>query len=168
MNRIASLGSIHTRVLMQNYEHIPMTLDYSQKFLAVILSLVLVSGLSSASFATEGPPPDSDNDTVPDNIDKCEPTPANQGTADQDGCTDQDGDGIKGFVDDCLETPPATQVDEFGCALPDSPVAGDLLSLDSSALVIGGLTSSAVWMIPAVAGITGAGIYLVKTRANRD
>ena len=50
----------------------------------------------------------------------------------------------------------------------DRPVAGELLSIDSSALVIGGLASSAVWMIPAVAGIAGAGIYLVKLRANRD
>ena len=49
-----------------------------------------------------------------------------------------------------------------------APVAGELLSLDSSALVIAGLTSSAVWMIPTVAGIAGAGIYLVKLRTNRD
>jgi len=48
------------------------------------------------------------------------------------------------------------------------PVAGELLSLDSSALVIGGLASSAVWMVPAVAGIVGAGIYLVKFRSSRD
>ena len=47
-------------------------------------------------------------------------------------------------------------------------VAGELLSVDSSALVIGGLASSAIWMIPMVAGIAGTGIYLVKTRANRD
>ncbi|MDH3277041.1 MAG: hypothetical protein OEL77_03105 [Nitrosopumilus sp.] len=49
-----------------------------------------------------------------------------------------------------------------------APVAGELLSINSSALVIGGLASSAVWMIPSVAGIAGAGIYLVKLRANRD
>lgn len=49
-----------------------------------------------------------------------------------------------------------------------SPVAGELLSLDSSALVVAGLASSAVWMIPAVAGIAGAGVYLVKLRTNRD
>jgi len=50
----------------------------------------------------------------------------------------------------------------------DSPVAGELLSLDSSALVVAGLTSSATWVIPTVAGIAGAGIYLVKFRSNRD
>jgi len=73
----------------------------------------------------------------------------------------------------------ATTFDEFEEALVrkligsisppvDTPVAGELLSLDSSALVIAGLTGSAAWMIPAVAGIAGAGIYLVKLRANRD
>ena len=49
-----------------------------------------------------------------------------------------------------------------------TPVAGEILSLDSSALVIVGLTSSVVWMIPTIAGLAGAGIYLAKFRANRD
>lgn len=49
-----------------------------------------------------------------------------------------------------------------------TPVAGELLSVNTSALMIAGLTGSAVWMIPAVAGLAGAGIYLVKFRANRD
>lgn len=51
---------------------------------------------------------------------------------------------------------------------PANVVAGELLSLDSSALVVAGLASSAVWMIPAIAGIAGAGVYLVKLRASRD
>jgi len=50
----------------------------------------------------------------------------------------------------------------------DQLVAGQLLPLDSTALLIGGLTSMSVWMIPAVAGIAGAGIYLVKFRANKE
>jgi hypothetical protein len=53
------------------------------------------------------------------------------------------------------------------CVLPRQ-VAGELLSLDTSALMIAGLTSSAVWMIPAVLGLAGAGVYLVKFRANRE
>ena len=48
------------------------------------------------------------------------------------------------------------------------PVAGELLPLDSSALMIAGLTSMSVWMIPTVLGLAGAGVYLVKYRANRD
>jgi len=53
-------------------------------------------------------------------------------------------------------------------SLLDPTVAGELLSLDTSALMIAGLTSSAVWMIPTVLGLAGAGVYLVKYRANRD
>ena len=48
--------------------------------------------------------------------------------------------------------------------LPEQQVAGELLPLDSSALMIAGLTSSAVWMIPAVVGLAGVGVYLVKFR----
>ncbi len=43
-------------------------------------------------------------------------------------------------------------------------VAGELLSLDTSALMIAGLTSMTVWMVPAIAGLTGVGVYLVKFR----
>jgi len=46
-------------------------------------------------------------------------------------------------------------------------VAGELLPIDSSALMIAGLTSMTVWMVPAVAGLAGVGVYLVKFRANR-
>ena len=46
-------------------------------------------------------------------------------------------------------------------------VAGELLAVNSSALVIAGF-GSVVWMVPAVAGVAGAGIYLVKLRTNRD
>ena len=46
---------------------------------------------------------------------------------------------------------------------PPQPVAGELLSLDSSALIVTGL-SSMIWMVPAVAGVVGAGVYLVKFR----
>ena len=60
------------------------------------------------------------------------------------------------------------EFDDSGEKPIDSPVAGELLSLDSSALVIGGLASSAVWMIPVVAGIAGTGLYMVKLRTNRD
>jgi hypothetical protein len=50
----------------------------------------------------------------------------------------------------------------------DTQVAGELLPLDSTALLIGGLSSMSVFMIPAVAGLVGAAVYLVKYRANRD
>jgi hypothetical protein len=47
-------------------------------------------------------------------------------------------------------------------------VAGELLPLDSTALLIGGLSSMSVFMIPAVAGIAGAAVYLVKYRTNKE
>ena len=47
-------------------------------------------------------------------------------------------------------------------------VAGELLPLDSTALLIGGLSSMSVFMIPAVAGLAGAAVYLVKFRANKE
>jgi len=45
-----------------------------------------------------------------------------------------------------------------------TPVAGQLLPLDSTALFLAGIQSMTVWMIPAVAGLAGAGVYLVKFR----
>jgi len=50
----------------------------------------------------------------------------------------------------------------------DKQVAGELLPFDSSALMIAGLTSMTVWMVPAVAGLAGVGVYLIKSRANKD
>jgi len=43
-------------------------------------------------------------------------------------------------------------------------VAGELLPLNTSALMIAGLTSSAVWMVPTILGLAGVGVYLVKFR----
>lgn len=47
-------------------------------------------------------------------------------------------------------------------------VGGELLSIDSTALVLAGLQSSAIWMIPVLAGIAGAGAFYIKTRMNKD
>jgi hypothetical protein len=115
---------------------------------------------------------DVDGDGVGDEIDdQCIPSPPGA-IVDQDGCSDEDNDGVEDSIDQCLDSLPDAIVDETGCGIMEpgtgSPVAGELLSINSSALVIGGLASSAVWMIPAVAGIAGAGIYLVKLRTNRD
>jgi len=53
---------------------------------------------------------------------------------------------------------------EFPFIVTGHPVAGELLPLDSSALLIGGLTSMSIWMVPAIAGLAGVGVYLVKFR----
>ncbi len=47
-------------------------------------------------------------------------------------------------------------------------VGGELLPIDSTALVLAGLQSSAIWMIPTLAGLAAAGFYLVKFRANKE
>jgi hypothetical protein len=44
-------------------------------------------------------------------------------------------------------------------------VAGELLPLDSTALLLAGIQSMTVWMVPTVLGLAGAGVYLVKFRA---
>jgi len=46
----------------------------------------------------------------------------------------------------------------------ETQVAGELLPLNTSALMIAGLTSMTVWMIPTVLGLAGVGVYLVKFR----
>lgn len=47
-------------------------------------------------------------------------------------------------------------------------VGGNLLSIDSTALILAGLQGSFIWMIPTIAGIAGAGVYLVRSRMNKD
>jgi len=138
-----------------------MTLNYSKKLLAGALALALVAGMTSPAFAQ----------TTPDlAIDVASMTVIPCGIAIGVSAAihcDVDSDGVPDEFDVCPDTPPQTMVDEIGCSI-EKLVAGEFLSLDSSALVIAGLTGSAAWMIPAVAGIAGAGVYLVKTRVNRD
>jgi len=47
-------------------------------------------------------------------------------------------------------------------------VGGEFLPIDSTALVLAGLQTSAIWMIPVLAGVAGAGFYLVKFRMNKE
>jgi len=66
-----------------------------------------------------------------------------------------------------VTTPIGPMLDGFDAIafLPmEQQVAGELLPLDTSALMIAGLTSMTVWMIPTVLGLAGAGVYLVKFR----
>ncbi len=46
----------------------------------------------------------------------------------------------------------------------EEQVAGELLPIMSSALVIAGVSTIAIWMIPTVLGLAGVGVYLVKFR----
>jgi len=72
----------------------------------------------------------------------------------------------------CLGTPIECQILLDQCLIqcpvqqppPETPVAGELLPLDSTALFLAGIQSMTVWMIPTVLGLAGAGVYLVKFR----
>jgi len=47
-------------------------------------------------------------------------------------------------------------------------VGGEFLPIDSTALVLAGLQTSAIWMLPVLAGAAGAGTYYIKTRMNKE
>ncbi len=63
------------------------------------------------------PPMDSDNDGVPDTLDKCPGTPAGVAVG-ADGCPlDTDGDGVADYLDKCPGTPAGVAVGTDGCPL---------------------------------------------------
>jgi len=46
------------------------------------------------------------------------------------------------------------------------PVGGEFLPIDNSALLIAGVSANAVWILPMLAGLAGAGIYLTRSKFN--
>jgi len=58
--------------------------------------------------------------------------------------------------------------DDMEFCIIDSVVGGTLIPLDTTALMLAGLQSSAIWMIPTLAGLAAAGFYLVKFRMNKE
>ncbi|MDA8098627.1 MAG: OmpA family protein [Nitrospiraceae bacterium] len=64
-----------------------------------------------------GCPLDSDNDGVPDYLDKCPGTPAGV-KVDANGCPlDSDNDGVPDYLDKCPGTPTGAKVDTNGCVI---------------------------------------------------
>ena len=55
------------------------------------------------------------------------------------------------FLKDCIE-----------------PVGGEFLPIDSTALLLAGLQTSAIWMLPVLAGAVGIGAFYIKTRMNKE
>jgi len=51
---------------------------------------------------------------------------------------------------------------------PQCKVGGEFLPIDSTALMLAGLQSSAIWMLPVLAGAVGVGAFYIKTRMNKD
>ena len=52
--------------------------------------------------------------------------------------------------------------------MPAQVVGGEFLPIDSTALMLAGLQSSAIWMLPVLAGAAGVGAFYIKTRMNKD
>ena len=51
---------------------------------------------------------------------------------------------------------------------PSQVIGGELLPIDTTALLLAGIQSSTIWMLPALAGIAGAGAFFVRTRMNKE
>jgi len=47
-------------------------------------------------------------------------------------------------------------------------VGGEFLPIDSTALFVSGIQTSAIWILPAVAGLAGTGYYLIRFRAKQE
>ena len=47
-------------------------------------------------------------------------------------------------------------------------VGGEIIPIDTTALLLAGLQTSAIWMLPVLVGAAGAGAYYIKTRLNKD
>jgi len=56
----------------------------------------------------------------------------------------------------------------FKIELEEIVVGGEFSPIDSTALVLAGLQSSAIWMLPILAGAAGIGAYYIKTRMNKE
>ncbi len=56
----------------------------------------------------------------------------------------------------------------YTLAFGDEEVGGEILPIDSAVLMLAGIQSSAIWMLPVLAGALGAGAYFVRTRINQE
>ncbi len=103
-------GDIRHILVFDKIDKVFSNLEYT-------VGLTYLFGAKKAAPAEAAPPPavDSDNDGVPDNLDKCPNTP--RGVAvDKDGCPlDTDGDGVYDYLDKCPGTPRGSAVDKNGC-----------------------------------------------------
>ena len=54
------------------------------------------------------------------------------------------------------------------CPNCEPTVGGEFLPIDSTALFLAGLQSSAIWMLPVLAGAAGASAFYIKTRMSKE
>jgi len=57
--------------------------------------------------------------------------------------------------------------DTFPCATMDV-VGGEFLAIDSTALLLAGLQTSAIWMLPVLAGVTGSAFAILYIKSRRN
>jgi len=50
----------------------------------------------------------------------------------------------------------------------DDPVGGEFLPIDSTALLIAGMSANLSMIVPIAAGIAGVGAYFIHSRMNKD
>jgi len=83
-----------------------------------------------------------------------------QADADNSGGTfttiNTDGTGVADAIIDIITDP------DF-CV-----IGGEMLQIDSTALLLAGLQGSVIWMLPVLAGAAGVGAYYIKTRMNKN
>jgi OOP family OmpA-OmpF porin len=93
-------------------------LPLNDKYNDLLVTLGLAFSFGGEKKVEELPAPlDSDNDGVPDNLDKCPNTPAGV-VVDKDGCpVDSDKDGVPDYLDKCPNTPAGVVVDKDGCPM---------------------------------------------------
>ena len=87
---------------------------------------------------------------------------------------DDNSDGVFGEEDNWL----ITANDEtgvynaallnFALACEGVAVGGEFLPIDSTALLLAGFQTSAIWMLPVLAGAAGVGAFYIKTRMSKD
>ena len=159
-----------------------MTFSNIQKLLAGTLALVLVAGMTSPAFAGQDTTPpnlicpanvtlqlgDSSHPVntgvavCNDMVSSCDLVRADEEILNQCGVgtilRTWIGTDAAGNVSECVQT----------ITIEGECIAGELLPIMSSALVIAGVSTIAIWMIPAVLGLAGVGVYLVKFRANKE
>jgi len=59
--------------------------------------------------------------------------------------------------------------DKLAGEVPPPPVVGgELLDINTTSLFVAGLSANAIWIIPAIAGLAGTGIYFIRSRTESE
>ena len=59
-------------------------------------------------------------------------------------------------------------LDAIAFASSSNIIGGNLLPIDNTALLLAGIQSSSIWMVPTLAGLAGVGAYYFRTRMSKE